>query len=91
MERNKKSSLKKSLIIHFAKVAIVYLPPVNIDSFLITPTHISEVFNIISSLKLDKSDGPKSIPTRILKLLKKDTSDQLAIPFNQSFSPRIFS
>ena len=36
------------------------------------------------------SDGPNSIPIRILKLLNKDISDQLAILFNQSFSSSIF-
>ena len=35
-------------------------------------------------------DGPNSIPIKILKLLNKDISDQLAILFNQSFSSGIF-
>ena len=63
----------------------------NIESYFITPTGSSEVFNIISFLKLDKSDVSNSIPTKILKLLNKDRSDQLAIPFNQSFSSGNFS
>ena len=45
---------------------------------------------MISSLNQNKSDGRNSIPTKILKLLNKDISDQLAILFNQSFSSCIF-
>ena len=67
-----------------------YLPPLNIESFFTIPTGSTEVFNIISSLNQDKSDGPNSIPNKILKLLNRDTSDQLAILFNQSFSSGIF-
>ena len=89
---------------YFAKVAIDiqssirfskkkyydYLMPLNIESFFITPTDSTEVSNIISSLNQNKSDGPNSIPIKILKLLNKDISDQLAILFNQSFSSGIF-
>ena len=62
----------------------------NIESFFITPTDSTEVSNIISSLKKDKVDGPNSVPVKILKLLNKDMSDDLAILFNQSFSSGIF-
>ena len=71
---------------HFAKAAIDiqssirfskkkyydYLPPLNIESFFITLTDSAEVSNIISSLNQDKSNGPNSIPIKILKLLNKD-------------------
>ena len=67
-----------------------YLPPVNIESFFITPTDSTEVSNIISSLNQSKSHGPNSISITILKLLNKDISDQLAILFNQSFSSGMF-
>ena len=40
-------------------------------SFFITPTDSIEGFNVILSLNLDKSDGTKSIATRIFKLLNK--------------------
>ena len=49
-----------------------YLPLLNIESFFITPTDSTEVSNIISSLNQNKSDGPNSIPIKILKLLNKD-------------------
>ena len=59
-----------------------YLLPLNIESFFLTPTDSTEVSNIISSLKQNKSDGPNSIPIKILKLFIKDISDQQAILFN---------
>ena len=88
---------------YFAKVAIDiqssirfsnkkyynYFPPLNIESFSKTPTDSTEVSNIISFLNQDKNDGSNSIPIKILKLLNKDISDQLAILFNQSFSSGI--
>ena len=89
---------------YFAKVAIDiqssirfskkkyydYLPPLNIESFFITPTDSTEVSNMIYFLNQDKSDRPNSISIKIVKLLNKDISDQLAILFNQSFSSGIF-
>ena len=75
--------------IRFSKKKYDYLLPLNIESFFITPTDSTEVSNI-SSLNQDKSDGPNSIPIKIMKLLNKDISDQLALLFNQSFSSRIF-
>ena len=101
---NKETITNSSDIWHFDKVAIDiqfsiwfskkkyydYLPPINIESFFITAIDSTEVSNVISSLNQDKSDGPSSIPIKILKLLNKDISDQLAILFNQSFSSGIF-
>ena len=72
------------------KIYYDYLPPLNIKSFFLTPTDSTEVCNIIFSFKQNKSDGPNSIPIKILKLLNKDISDQLAILFDQSFSSGIF-
>ena len=68
-----------------------YLPHLNVESFCITPTNSTEVFNIISSLNQDKSAGPNNILTKVLKLFNKDISDHLAILFNQFFSSGIFS
>ena len=59
-----------------------YLPSLKKESFFITPTDSTEVSNTISSLNQDKSDGPNCIPIKILKLLHKGISDQLAILFN---------
>ena len=74
----------------FSKKKYDYLPPLNTESFFLTPTDSTEVSNIISSLNQNKSDGPNNIPIKILKLLNKDMSDQLAILFNQSFSSGMF-
>ena len=76
--------------IRFSKKKYTYLPPLHIESFFLTPTDSTEVSNIISSLNPGKSDGPNSIPIKILKLLNKDISDQLVILFSQSFSSGIF-
>ena len=46
----------------------------------------TEIENVISSLDSNKSVGPNSIPTKILKLLKNDISSQLSEIFNISFS-----
>ena len=74
----------------FPKKYYEYLPLLSIESFFVTPTDSTEVSNVISSLNQDKSDGPNSIPIKILQLLNKDIFGQLAILFNQSFSSRIF-
>ena len=55
-----------------------------------SPTDKSEIENIISSLDSNKSVGPNSIPTKILKLLKNDISSQLSEIFYISFSPGVF-
>ena len=67
-----------------------YLPSMNIEKCCVTLYDSTEVSNIIFSLNQDKKDGPNSIPTKILKLLNKGISEQLAILFNQSFSSGIF-
>ena len=98
------SDIANALNNYFAKVAIDiqssitfskkkyydYLAPLNIESICVTATDSTKVSNIIFSLNQNKSDGPNSIPIKILKLLNKDISDQLAILFNQSFSSGIF-
>ena len=77
--------------IRFFKKKYDYLWPLNIKSFFLTPTDRTEVSNIISSLNQNKNDGPNITPIKILKLLNKGISDQLAIFFfNQSFSSGIF-
>ena len=55
-------------------------------SFSVSPTDKTEIENIISSLDSNKSGGPNSIHTKVLKLLKNDISRQLSEIFNISFS-----
>ena len=57
----------------------------NEESLFITPTFAHEVNLIISSLNSDKSTGPNSHPTKILKLLKNEISTHLADIFNHLF------
>ena len=59
-------------------------------SFFVNPTDKTEIENVISSLDSNKSVGPNSIHTKILKLLKNDISSQLFEMFNISFSSGIF-
>ena len=59
-------------------------------SFFVSPTDKKEIKNVISSLDSNKSVGPNSVPTKVLKLLKNDISSQLSEIFNISFSSGIF-
>ena len=52
------------------------------NSILIQPTESEEIANIIFSLNINKACGPFSIPNKILSLLKRDASIQLADLFN---------
>ena len=61
------------------------------NSIFIQPTDREETANIISSLNINKTCGPFSIPNKILILLKHDISKQLADLFNLSFSSGSFS
>ena len=63
-----------------------FLYHTNTESLFIAPTDTREVNLIMSSLNSDKSTGPNSLPTKILKLLKNDISTHLADIFNLSFS-----
>ena len=60
------------------------------DSLFLSPSDKYEIINIISSLDPNKSTGPNSIPTKILKPLKNDISTQLSDIFNVSFSTGVF-
>ena len=46
-------------------------------SFFVSPTDKTEIENVISSLDSNKSVGPNSIPSKILKLLKNDISSKV--------------
>ena len=60
------------------------------NSVFIQPTDREEIANIISSLNINKTCGPFSIPNKILILLKHDISKQFADLFNLSFSSDSF-
>ena len=67
-----------------------FLPPFNINSFFNNPTDEIEVKNMIMSINPSKAIGPKSIPTKILKLLINDVSSLLTKLSNLSFSGGVF-
>ena len=62
----------------------------NQNSFFLGLTNKYKIQNIIPFLNSNKSVGPNSIATRILKPLKNDISTQLADIFNISFSTDAF-
>ena len=57
----------------------------NPDSLFFFPTNAKEVLNIITSLNLNKSSGPFSIPAKILSLLKIELSKPISELINLSF------
>ena len=66
-----------------------YLHSDYLNLFFITSTDSEEVISIITSPSDNESFGPKSIPTRISKLLKKDISTHLVDIFNLFFFKNI--
>ena len=80
----------QSSIKYSAKEFHEFLPPLSIKSFFLSPTDKNEIISIISALDSQKTSGPNSIPIKILKLMKNDISDQLAVLFNLSFTSGLF-
>ena len=60
------------------------------STIFLQPTDKEEKANFISCLNSSKVSGPKSIPYRILFLLKNEISKQLADLFNFSFMTSFF-
>ena len=67
-----------------------FLKDKNQNSFFLGLTNKYKIQNIIPFLNSNKSVGPNSIATRIIKPLKNDISTQLADIFNISFSTDAF-
>ena len=83
--------LKRSLIFHFhIHIFQIFFKIDLIFPFFVSPTDKTEIEDVISSFDSNKSVGPNSIPTKILKLLKDYISSQLSEIFNISFSSGIF-
>ena len=59
-------------------------------SFFVSSKDKTKIENVMYSLDSNKSVGPNSIPSKILKLLKNDISSQLPEIFNISFSSGVF-
>ena len=67
-----------------------YLKNRSTISFFVNPTDKTEIENVISSLDSNKSVGPNSIPTKVLKLLENGISGQLSEIFNIFSSSGVF-
>ena len=65
-------------------------PNLKKNSIFIQPTDREEKANIISSLNINKTCGPFSIPNKVLILLWHDISKQLADLFNLIFLLALF-
>ena len=59
-------------------------------SLFVSTTDKTEIESVISSLDSNKSVGPNSIPTKILKLLKSNVPSQLSEICNISFFSGVF-
>ena len=62
-----------------------YLTNENPDTFFPSPTDKEEIKFILSSLDINKSTGPYSIPSKVLNKLNNEILEQLADLFNLSF------
>ena len=67
-----------------------FLKNANNLTFFITPTTIEEVNDLISDLKGNKSTGPSSLPTKIMKQLNDIIASPLAELINKPFQSGIF-
>ena len=63
-----------------------FLGTPNPHSFFINPTNFLEVSNEIDDLQSKKANGPTSIPSNILKLIKPSVAQPLVEIINLSFS-----
>ena len=52
----------------------------------LSPTLPEDIEDLISSMKTNKASGPNSIPTKILKLFKKEFLKPLSDIINLSFN-----
>ena len=67
-----------------------YLKNPNANSFFISPTNSDEVLSVIKELKNNKSTGPSSIHSKLLKLFQTALSKPISLIANLSFSSGTF-
>ena len=72
------------------KAYLSYLGRENNNTIFLSPTLPEDTEDRISSLKTNKANGPSNIPTKILKLFKKEFSKPLIDIINFSFNQGIF-
>ena len=73
------------------KFSIDHLGTRTEHSFFISPAIPMEIYDILSLLKAGKSVGPKSIPTKLLKIISPYIYSPLSDIFDDSFQPDTFS
>ena len=67
-----------------------YLQGSVLNSFYLKPASEKEVISVINEMKTNKSTGPNSIPTQILKISNQIICKPLTYIINLSFSNGIF-
>ena len=72
------------------KTHLSYLGHENSNIIFLSPTLPQDTEDLISSMKTNKAIGPNSIPTKILKLFKKEFSKPLSDIIDLSFNQGIF-
>ena len=79
-----------SKIIHTNTSYKDYLQGSVLNSFFLKPASETEVISVINEMKTNKSTGPNSIPTQILKISNQIICKPLTYLINFSFSNGIF-
>ena len=77
-------------IVRSKKTHLSYLGPENNNTIFLSPTLPEDIEGRIKSMKTNKASGPNSIPTKILKLFKKEFSKPLSDIINLSFNQGVF-
>ena len=67
-----------------------YLGPENNNTIFLSLTLPEDIEGLIKLMKTNKASGPNSIPTKILKLFKKEFSKPLSDIINLSFNQGVF-
>ena len=75
---------------HYGKDFSTYLINSNPNNFFITPTNKIEVINIINDISINKANGPNSIPTNILHLIKINIAQPLVDIVNHFIEKGIY-
>ena len=72
------------------KTQLSYPGHENSNTMFLSPTLPEDMGDLINSMKTNKASGPNSIPTKILKLFKKEFSKPLSDIINLSFNQGVF-
>ena len=73
------------------KTQLSYPGHENSNTMFLSPTLPEDMGDLINSMKTNKASGPNSIPTKILKLFKKEFSKPLSDIINLSFNQGVFT